>query len=83
MLLALLFGPEAITAAGLIPISVLGALLLFAGAQLALTILDLQTKEELFVAMVTLVITMVANLAWGFGIGLALAWGMRWLKLSV
>jgi SulP family sulfate permease len=83
VLLALLLGPGALSVAGLIPLSMLGALLIFAGAQLALTIRDLEQKEELFVALLMLVITLLSNLAWGFGIGLALAWGMSWLNLKV
>jgi SulP family sulfate permease len=83
VLLAVLLGPGALSVAGLIPLSVLGALLIFAGGQLALTIMDLENKEEMFVSLTILVITLASNLAWGFGIGLALAWGMRWLKLKV
>ncbi len=81
--LAIFLGPEALKAANLIPLSVMGALLVFAGGQLALTIRDLESKEELFVTLGMLVITLASNLAWAFGIGLILCWSMHWLKLKV
>jgi hypothetical protein len=53
MLLAtLLFSNHLMALFHLIPFAVLGVLLLFAGGQLALTIIDLETRGELFVSVV-------------------------------
>jgi len=82
-LLALLLGNHIIGFFNLIPLAVLGVLLIFAGAQLALTILDLKERKEWFVAMIMLGITLASNLAAGFLVGIALAHLLRWEKLSV
>lgn len=67
----------------LIPMSVLGVLLLFAGSQLALTIMDLNTRKDLFVALVILGITLASNLAVGFVSGIVLAYMLKSEKLQV
>jgi SulP family sulfate permease len=56
----------------LIPMSALGVLLLFAGSQLAMTILDLRKRNSLFVALSVFAITVASNLAVGFVCGLVL-----------
>lgn len=71
--LALFFGDNCIYILNLLPLSVLGALLIFAGAQLTMTILDLETKEDYFIATIILGISLATNLAIGFVIGLLLA----------
>ncbi|WP_029898251.1 molybdate transporter family protein [Desulfohalovibrio reitneri] len=83
VLLALLLGEDIVAVLNLLPMAVLGVLLLFAGSQLALTILDLRQRKDLFVALLILGITLAANLAWGFVVGIALAWALKWKKLSV
>jgi SulP family sulfate permease len=50
--------------------SALGVLLLFAGSQLAMTILDLRERNGLFVALSVFAITVASNLAVGFICGL-------------
>jgi MFS superfamily sulfate permease-like transporter len=72
--LAVLLGAQAINILHLLPMGVLGMLLFFAGAQLALTIQDVQTRSGLFVMMVMLGITMASNLAWAFGVGICMTW---------
>ena len=72
--LAVLLGPQSINILHLLPMGVLGMLLFFAGAQLALTIQDVQTRSGLFIMMVMLGITMASNLAWAFGVGLCMTW---------
>jgi sulfate permease, SulP family len=67
--LALLFGESALGLLGLLPFSVLGALLIFAGAQLALMIIDVKLREDLFVVLMVLGIALATNLAIGFGVG--------------
>ncbi|MFC1828244.1 putative sulfate/molybdate transporter [Thermodesulfobacteriota bacterium] len=81
--LAILLGTGALSLIYLIPLSILGVLLLFAGSQLAITIIDLKTRKELFVAIVMLGITLAANLAVGFIAGIAIAYALKSDRLSV
>jgi SulP family sulfate permease len=67
----------------LIPMAILGVLLLFAGSQLALTILDIKARKDLFVVVTILGITLAANLAAGFLAGIVLAYVLRAEKLTV
>jgi SulP family sulfate permease len=83
LLAAVLFSDHLMALFHLIPFAVLGVLLLFAGGQLALTIIDLETRSELFVSVVMLSVTLAANLAYGFCAGLLLFWIIRRLKLDV
>ena len=63
--------------------SILGVLLLFAGSQLALTLIDMKERKELFTAIVILGITLASNLAVGFVVGLAVAFALKSDKLTV
>jgi len=63
LLLAVLLGSHALSVVYLIPMSALGVLLVFAGSQLALTILDLKGRKELFVPLMMVGITLASNLA--------------------
>ncbi len=72
MLVALFFGPQALAIAQLVPLSVLGALLVFAGAQLAMTVRDITDHKEYFVCMAMLGITLASNLALGYVVGIGL-----------
>jgi SulP family sulfate permease len=63
--------------------SILGVLLLFAGAQLTLTIMDLDNRKDYFIATLILGITLASNLAAGFIAGMVVAQLLRWEKLSV
>jgi SulP family sulfate permease len=81
--LAILFGIHALAVIYLVPMSILGVLLLFAGSQLALTINDISERKDLFVVLVMLGITLASNLAYGFVIGIAIAYALRSHKLSV
>lgn len=83
VLLSLLLGEHVLSVVYLIPMSALGVLLLFAGSQLALTILDLKERKALFVPLMVLGITLASNLAVGFLTGIALAYALRSEKLSV
>jgi SulP family sulfate permease len=73
ILLAVFLGPYTLSAANLIPMSILGVLLLFAGSQLGLTIIDIEGRKEFFVILVILGITLASNLAAGFIVGTAVA----------
>jgi SulP family sulfate permease len=81
--LALFFGPSCLALINLIPMSALGVLLLFAGSQLTLTLLDLQTRKELFIPMLVLGITLATNLAAGFLAGIAVAYLFKWKKINI
>ena len=81
--LALFLGPHALTAINLLPMSALGVLLIFAGAQLTLTLIDMQTRKNLFIPILILGITLSSNLAAGFLVGIAVAYLLRWERLSV
>jgi SulP family sulfate permease len=72
VIVSLLFGQEVLAIAQLIPMSVLGALLIFAGAQLAMTVRDITDKKEYFVCMAILGITLASNLALGYLVGMGL-----------
>ena len=81
--LAVFLGTHALSVVYLIPMSVLGVLLLFAGSQLALTVIDMTERKDLFVTLVMLGITLASNLAVGFVVGFALAYTLKSEKLSV
>ena len=81
--LAILLGENIVGFFNLIPLSILGILLVFAGAQLTLTIMDLQGRKEYFTASMILGITLASNLAAGFITGMVIAHLLRWRKLSV
>jgi len=83
ILLPLLLGEGLLPVLTLLPMAVLGVLLVFAGAQLALTILDLQKRKDLFVAVLILGITLASNLAAGFLAGIAAAYLLKWERVSV
>ncbi len=70
--IAILFGNSSIELLQLIPFSILGVLLFFAGAELMTMIKDLKDKKEFFVALVMMAITLVSNLAYAFFLGLIL-----------
>jgi SulP family sulfate permease len=81
--LAVFLGSGSLAVIYLLPLSVLGILLLFAGSQLALTIMDLQNRKDLFVVILMLGITLATNLAAGFLAGIAVAWVLKIERLSI
>ncbi|WP_304511778.1 putative sulfate/molybdate transporter [Desulfobacula sp.] len=83
LILALVLGNNIVGFFNLLPMSILGILLVFAGAQLALTIMDLENRKEYFVSTMILGITLASNLAVGFISGMVIAQLLRWDKLSV
>jgi SulP family sulfate permease len=83
VVLALFLGIHSLAVVYLLPMSVLGVLLVFAGTQLALTIIDLKDRKGLFVALVMLGITLATNLAVGFLVGIALAYALKSERLTV
>ncbi len=83
VVLALLLGENIIGFLNIIPMSILGVLLVFAGAQLAMTVMDLDSRRDYFVATLILGVTLASNLAVGFVAGMIVAHLLRWKKLSV
>jgi SulP family sulfate permease len=79
----LLVGDKAVAVFSLLPFSVLGALLCFAGAQLAMMILDVKERTDLFVAISMLSVALVSNLAIGFGVGIVAAYLFRYTSMKV
>ena len=83
IVLAFVLGDRSLSIINLLPLAVLGILLLFAGSELCLTILDLTKRKDLFVSLVILGITLAANLAAGFISGIAVAYLLQCAKLDV
>jgi len=81
--MAVFLGPHIVDVFNLLPMSVLGVLLVFAGAQLTLTLMDLNRRKDYFVATLILGITLASNLAAGFIAGMLVAHLLRWKRLSV
>jgi SulP family sulfate permease len=82
-ILAIAFGRRIVDLLGLLPMAILGVLLVFAGAQLTLTILDLKDRKQLFVATLILGITLASNLAAAFVCGIVVAHLLKWKRLSI
>ncbi|WP_054030639.1 putative sulfate/molybdate transporter [Desulfatitalea tepidiphila] len=83
VVLALLLGEHLMGVIYLLPMAALGILLIFAGAQLSLTLLDMKTRKEMFVPILMVGITLASNLAAGFLIGIAVAYALKSEKLNV
>ena len=83
VMLAVCLGSHVLSVVKLLPMSILGVLLLFAGSQLALTISDVKEKKDLFVALVMLGITLASNLAVGFIVGFIISYFLKSEKLNV
>lgn len=81
--LAVFLGRHALAVIYLIPMSILGVLLLFAGSQLALTLIDLKKRKDFFIALFMLGITLASNLAAGFVSGMIIARIIKSEKVSV
>lgn len=81
--LSVFLGPHALQAIKLIPLSIMGVLLVFAGSQLALTIMDIKLRKDMFVVLTILGITLAANLAAGFIIGTTIAYCLKYDKFNV
>lgn len=81
--LGVLLGFHALAVIYLIPMAILGVMLLFAGSQLALTVIDVRARKDFFVIFMMLGITLAANLAVGFVIGIAMAYALKSDRLDV
>jgi sulfate permease, SulP family len=83
LLLAVFLGSQALVVLHLLPLSVLGVLLFFAGGQLALTVQDVRERKELFVVMVILGITLATSLTYGFISGCLVALLLKSEKMHI
>ncbi len=81
--LALVLGNHALTMVNLLPMAILGVLLVFAGTQLALSVIDVRERKDLFVVLLMLGITLASNLAAGFITGIGAAYALKSEKLKV
>jgi SulP family sulfate permease len=81
--LALFLGPFAVAVANLMPMSVLGVLLVFAGSELALTLVDISERRQLFVVLLMAGITLASNLAAAFVIGVLISHALKWERLKI
>jgi sulfate permease, SulP family len=80
---AVLLGSHVLALANLMPMSILGILLLFAGSQLAMTVMELKERKEMFVALTVLGITLATNLAAGFLVGIVIAYILKPARFAV
>ena len=84
VVMALAFGEFGFTLLALIPNSVLGVLLVFAGLELCPLMRSLKTNEEYFVAILISGIALaVPNMAWAFGIGIVVDLFIRTFKIKI
>jgi SulP family sulfate permease len=83
VVLALVLGDESLAVIYLLPLSILGILLLFAGSQLALTIMELENRKDFFVVLFMLGVTLASNLAAAFVVGIGFAYLLKSKKLKV
>jgi SulP family sulfate permease len=84
VVLALVLGELGLSILALIPNSVLGVLLIFAGLELCPLVRSLKSNEEFFVALLIAGIALaVPNMAWAFGIGIAVDLFIRRAKIRI
>ncbi len=84
LVLALVLGKASMHILTLIPSSVLGVLLVFAGIELCLLIRDLDKRSALFVAaLVAGIAVFNTNMAWAFAAGIACDFIIRRLKVEI
>ncbi len=83
IVLSLLLGEHLMGVIYLLPMAALGVLLIFAGAQLSLTLLDMNTRKEMFIPILIVGITLASNLAAGFLVGIAVAYALKSEKLNI
>lgn len=83
LLVALLFGEQTLAMVHLLPLSILGVLLIFAGAQLGLTVIDIHQRKDFFIILLIVGITLASNLAAGFLVGILVDWLIRRERFTI
>jgi len=81
--MALLLGKHALAVMYLLPLSVLGALLIFAGGELALMIKDMKDRTDLFVVLIMMAVTLATNLAVALVVGIILAYTFKTKRFKI
>ncbi len=81
--IAILFGEQTIRIVQLLPLSVLGVLLVFAGIQLGLTVIDILNRRDFFIILLIAGITLASNLAAGFIVGIVIDRLLRWDRFNI
>lgn len=84
VVIALLLGELGFSLLAIIPKSVLGVLLVFAGLELCPLLRSLKTNEEYFIALLIAGIALaVPNMGWAFAIGIATDLFIRKMKIRI
>jgi sulfate permease, SulP family len=84
VIVALVLGELGFSLLAIIPQSVLGVLLVFAGLELCPLLRSLKTNEEYFIALLIAGIALaVPNMGWAFGIGIASDIFIRKMKIKI
>ncbi len=84
VVMALVFGELGFALLAMIPNSVLGVLLIFAGLELCPLVRSLKGNEEYFVALlITGIALAVPNMAWAFGIGILVDLFIRKARIKI
>jgi sulfate permease, SulP family len=84
MVIALVLGELGFSLLAIIPQSVLGVLLVFAGLELCPLLRSLKTNEEYFIALLIAGIALaVPNMGWAFGVGIATDIFIRKMKIKI
>ncbi|MDK9706471.1 MAG: putative sulfate/molybdate transporter [Desulforhopalus sp.] len=84
VIIALVLGELGFSLLAIIPQSVLGVLLVFAGLELCPLLKSLKTNEEYFVALLIAGIALaVPNMGWAFGVGIAADYFIKKMKIKI
>ena len=84
VVIALVLGELGFSLLAIIPQSVLGVLLVFAGLELCPLLRSLKTNEEYFIALLIAGIALaVPNMGWAFGVGIAADIFIRKMKVKI
>jgi SulP family sulfate permease len=84
VVIALVLGEFGFTLLSIIPQSVLGVLLVFAGLELCPLLRSLKTNEEYFIALLIAGIALaVPNMGWAFAVGIATDLFIRKMKIKI
>jgi SulP family sulfate permease len=84
VIIALVLGQLGFSLLSIIPQSVLGVLLVFAGLELCPLLRSLKTNEEYFVALLIAGIALaVPNMGWAFGIGIGVDYFVRKFNIKI
>jgi SulP family sulfate permease len=82
--ISLVFGKMGLSLLSTIPAATMGTLLLFAGLELSLLILDIKEKEDLFIVLIVAGIGYsTTNIGIAFMAGILIAYLIKWKKIQI